>query len=58
MAVEAIAADPQPGQAIDAVRQGYRRYRVGSHVLFYRCVGDGVDIVRILHERMDIERHL
>jgi plasmid stabilization system protein ParE len=29
-------------------------YPSGSHVLFYRQMADGgVDIVRILHERMD-----
>jgi toxin ParE1/3/4 len=28
------------------------------HLLFYRLTDDGVDIVRILHERMDFGRHL
>jgi plasmid stabilization system protein ParE len=31
---------------------------VGSHVLFYRLTDDGIDVVRILHNRMDFERHL
>ena len=33
-------------------------YPAGSHVLFYRNVKAGIDIVRILHSRMDFERHL
>jgi plasmid stabilization system protein ParE len=32
---------------------------VGSHTLFYRMVaGDAIDVVRILHRRRDIDRHL
>jgi toxin ParE1/3/4 len=30
----------------------------GAHVLFYRLIADGIDIVRILHERMDYHRHI
>jgi toxin ParE1/3/4 len=40
------------------VRRGYRQYPSGSHVLFYRFTADGIDVVRILHERMDYERHI
>lgn len=56
-AVEA-AADPRRGRACDEVRAGYRKYPAGTHVLFYRTMANGVDIVRILHQRMDFERHL
>lgn len=46
-------------RAADDVRAGYRKAAVGSHVLFYRVREDGVlDIVRILHRRMDVPRHL
>ena len=34
---------------------GHHRYK---HLIFYILVEDGVKIVRILHERMDFERHL
>ena len=57
-AIENLAADPSRGRACDDVRAGYRKYPVGSHVLFYRVRPDGVDIVRILHGRMDFERYL
>ena len=56
--VEAVAAQPMMGRACSDVRAGYYKYPSGSHVLFYRLVGDDVDIVRILHERMDFERHM
>ena len=43
----------------DHVRPGYHRAEVGSHILFFRRGEAGViDIIRILHQRMDIDRHL
>ena len=55
----AIVADrPSLGRECTEVRRGYRMYPSGSHVLFYRHTADGIDIVRILHERMDYERHI
>jgi toxin ParE1/3/4 len=57
-AVDAVASDPKIGPTCDDVRPGYRKYRVGSHVLFYRVAANTVVVVRILHQRMDIERHL
>ena len=56
--IEALAANPSMGEDCSAVRAGYRKIPSGSHVLFYRVIGDRVDIVRILHERMDFERHI
>jgi toxin ParE1/3/4 len=58
LAIEAIARDPRRGRSCDDVRAGYRRYPAGSHVLFYRLTDKGVDVVRILHARMDFDRHL
>ena len=57
-AIETVAADPQRARPCDGVRAGYRRYRVGSHVVFFRLVGRRIEIMRILHQRMDFDRHL
>ena len=57
-AIRMLAVDPRNGRACDDIRAGYRKYSVGSHVLFFRQVDAGIDIVRILHNRMDFERHL
>ena len=57
-AVASIAADPKVGRPCDDIRPGYRKYLVGSHVVFYRTTGKAVLVVRILHQRMDVERHL
>jgi toxin ParE1/3/4 len=58
-ACAALAAGRIRGRSTDAVRSGYFRHAIGSHVLFYRAhSGSGIEIVRILHRRMDIERRL
>ena len=56
-AVEAIAADPRRGRRCDDVREGYFKFGVGAHMLVYRPTGDAIDVVRILHQRMDFKRH-
>jgi len=40
------------------VRQGYMKSRVGSHFIYYRIEDASVVVVRILHTKMDVERHL
>jgi toxin ParE1/3/4 len=56
--IEAIAIRPTIGRPCSEVRAGYSKVRSGSHILFYRLGKSGIDVVRILHERMDFERHL
>jgi toxin ParE1/3/4 len=57
-AIERIADDPRRGRACDELRDGYRQYSVGRHLLFYVAGSDGVDVIRILHQMMDPARHL
>jgi toxin ParE1/3/4 len=57
-AIETIAADPRLGRAADDVRPGYRRYLVGLHVIFYQLTDGLVDVIRVLHSRMDFDSHL
>lgn len=57
-AIERVAADPGRGRACDELRKGYRRYSIGSHLVFYVETPDSVDVIRILHQRMDPTRHL
>lgn len=56
-AFEGLSIGSKQGRPSD-VREGYFKYAVGSHLVFYRYSKDGVDIVRILHQRMDVTRHL
>ena len=39
-------------------RPGLRRMRCGSHVVFYLVTDERIEIVRILHERMDFKPRL
>ncbi|MFI2589850.1 type II toxin-antitoxin system RelE/ParE family toxin [Rhodococcus erythropolis] len=58
-AIERTAADPSVGRDCEEIRPGYRRLAAGSHTLYYRLTEDDVvDVVRILHQRMDVDRHL
>ena len=57
-AIERVAKRPQLGRACDKLRAGYRRIDAGSHVVFFRVNGDVAEVIRILHESMDFDRHL
>ena len=58
-AIERVADNPMIGRACDEVRAGYRKHAVGSHVVYYRIVSvEVIDVVRILHQRMDVDRRL
>lgn len=58
-AVELLVDNPLLGRVCDEVRAGYRRYTAGSHLQFYRiAAGDTIEIVRVLHKRIDVDQHL
>ncbi|HXO70568.1 MAG TPA: type II toxin-antitoxin system RelE/ParE family toxin [Bradyrhizobium sp.] len=57
-AIETVAADPKIARACDDIRPGYWKYPAGSHVLFFRITAKGINVVRILHSKMDFERHI
>ena len=47
------------GRAIDDIRPGYFKLSIGSHFLCYRLTDVGmIEVVRILHQRMDIPERL
>lgn len=56
--LELLTFDPHLGRACDEIRTGYRRHPTGSHVIYYRIMTSGIDVVRILHQRMDLRRML
>ena len=58
-ACEALADGSRHGRAIDDIRPGYRKLAVASHFLFYRFTDAGmIDVIRILHQRMDVASRL
>ena len=57
-ACEALGNGTLVSRSADDIRAGYRKAAVGSHVMFFRMQADRVEIIRILHQSMDVERHL
>ncbi|PWE17353.1 hypothetical protein DDZ18_06620 [Marinicauda salina] len=49
---------PERGRSLESVRATYRMVRAESHLVIYRPLGQAIEVVRILHMRMDPERHL
>jgi toxin ParE1/3/4 len=50
-----LAEFPQMGTSRDALRPSLRSFSVGNYLVFYFLLGDGIDIVRILHGARDLE---
>lgn len=58
--IEYIAENPNSGKDYSDVRKGYLRSRVKSHFIFYKVnkKQNEVEIIRVLHQRMDTENRL
>src|SRR5690606_1327253 len=58
--IEYIAENPNSGENFSNLRKGYLRTRMKSHFIFYKInlKQNEVEIIRILHQRMDIENRL
>lgn len=53
-----ICKNSDAGKSMEHVRKGYRASKVKLHLIFYKVSDDIIEIIRILHERMDIENRL
>jgi toxin ParE1/3/4 len=53
-----ICKSPETGKQMDDIRKNYRAAKVKSHLIFFKVENEIVQIVRILHERMDIKSRL
>jgi len=56
-ACHALAAGRKTGRLVD-IRPGYLKYTTGSHVIYVKDQMDRLEVIRILHGRQDVERHL
>ena len=55
----ALAKNPAMGRECDEVREGYRKFPHGSHVIYYSQIeSDLLLIVRILHVAMDVDSQI
>ena len=56
--IQTLTTNHNCSQDASYVRHGYRKIISGSHVIFYQQTETSITIVRILEQRMDIDRHL
>jgi len=57
-ALQAIRTNPQAGHSREDLPETHRAYLVGSHLIVYRIRANDIGVVRILHQRMSLARHL
>ena len=54
-----LAEKPDSGKSYAGVMKSLRGSRLNKHIIFYSSLGAGqIEIVRILHQRMDLENRL
>lgn len=56
-AFEGIATGKKVGRPV-LVREGHLKILVGRHAIYYQIRGQVIAIIRVLHQSMDVERHL
>jgi toxin ParE1/3/4 len=56
--LEQLAANPKLGRQRPEISPGYYSFPVGKHIIFYLHSGKHIDIIGVLHGRMDIDKNL
>ncbi|MCA4894240.1 MAG: type II toxin-antitoxin system RelE/ParE family toxin [Cytophagales bacterium] len=57
--MEYVSQNQESGKSMNHIKNGYRASKVKSHLIFYKTSSESeIEIIRILHERMDIENRL
>ena len=52
-----LTENPKAGIFCEHIRKGYLRYFVNRHVIYYRETEHGIEIIRVLHDRMLASQH-
>jgi toxin ParE1/3/4 len=54
-----IADNPGLGNDYSIITNNLLGFKAGRHIIFYRCIeGDEIEVIRILHEQMNIGSRL
>lgn len=53
-----LAKHPTLGRSQDEFFPGLKKYPIGKHYIFYRMTDEGIEVIRVLHQAMDISRHI
>ena len=58
-ACNGIKENPNIGKEYDGISNKLLGLKAGKHIIFYRLIlDDEIEIIRILHERMDLKNRL
>lgn len=49
-----LARNPRLGAERSDIRPGLRYFVVGEHLILYRSIEDGIEVVRVVHGRRDL----
>jgi toxin ParE1/3/4 len=52
-----LANHPTLGKPQEELFPGLRKYSIGKHYIFYLTTDNGIEVIRVLHQAMDISRH-
>ena len=55
-ALKQLSSTPKIGRTIEEVMQGVRVHPHEHHLIIYKVSDTSIEIVRVLHRRMDIQR--
>lgn len=56
--LDQLSANPKLGRQRPEISLDYYSFPVGKHIIFYLHSGNYIDIIGILHGRMDINKNL
>jgi len=56
--LDQLAANPELGRHRPEIHPGYDSFPVSKHIIFYIPSDNHIDIIGILHGKMDIDTHL
>jgi toxin ParE1/3/4 len=52
--LKVIASSPEMGRKVEELGSNLRCFPVGSYLIFYRPIEDGIQLIRIVHGSRDI----
>jgi toxin ParE1/3/4 len=56
--IEFVAENRTSGKSMDQIKEGYLVTYVKSHMIFFKRNEEIVEVIRILHQKMNIESNL
>ena len=56
--IEFIAGNHTSGKSMEHIKKGYKASIVKSHLIFFKRNKDVAEVIRILHQKMDVKSKL